>query len=105
MYEEKRCCCGGYIGGERHEVATDKAGELRRKQAVSIVDDRRLASEPVSQSRSLPPILSSSPYCSTPHSWCSNPFVSLNVMLNVTRWPSRSVSHSTPSQSKRIASG
>src|SRR5690349_12678373 len=49
--------------------------------------------------RSLPPaILSSSPYCSTSHS-ASMP-AAANARLNATRWPSRSVSTSTPSQSK-----
>src|SRR5690349_24504081 len=49
--------------------------------------------------RSLPPaILSSSPYCATSHS-ASMP-AAANARLNATRWPSRSVSTSTPSQSK-----
>src|SRR6185436_11338525 len=49
--------------------------------------------------RSLPPaILSSSPYSATSHS-ASMP-AAANARLNATRWPSRSVSTSTPSQSK-----
>src|SRR6185295_4556875 len=49
--------------------------------------------------RSLPPaILSSSPYSSTLHS--ARMPAAANARLNATRWPSRSVSTSTPSQSK-----
>src|SRR5262245_55360150 len=49
--------------------------------------------------RSLPPaIFRRLPYCSTLHSALIP--ASANARLNATRWPSRSVSTSTPSQSK-----
>ena len=52
--------------------------------------------------RSLPPaIFSFSPYSSSDH--CTGSPNSSNVRLNAGRWPSRSVSASTPSQSKMRA--